>query len=244
MANYSAKVIKGGNTKLGTSMWSFNKLAGNGEIAGCKGTCGKYCAGCYNPDNPKKSPCYVFKEYARHGWDHATSVQSHVKNTRAMRKDLKQVFEDLNLQIKRARIKPTAIRIHASGEFQGVPEIEAWMDLARKWPEIPFYAYSKATDLLKIAYRIHKDDIPDNFYMNVSIWKLSCYHDYMDVLKDYKNVRAFVYMPKGYTYPKEFKINAMCPAYNEKGKLDHRFTCDKCGICYSDKAKVCGCYDH
>lgn len=244
MADYSAKFIKGGNTKLGTSMWSFNKLAGDGEIAGCKGTCGKYCVGCYNRDNPKASPCYVFKEYVRHGWDNATSVKSHVKNTRAMRKDMDKVFEDLDLQLKRCKNFPSAIRIHASGEFQSVMEIEHWMNLARKWPQIPFYAYSKATDLLKIAYRVHKDDIPDNFYMNVSIWKLSCYEDYMGELKDYKNVRAFVYVTKDFKYPSEFKIEAMCPAYNAKGKLDHRFTCDKCKICYSNKAKICGCYDH
>ena len=245
MANYSAKFVKNGNTKLGKTIWSFNKLAGRGEIGGCKGSCGRYCAGCYNADNPKKSDCYVFKEYARHGWENATSVKSHIKNTQAMRKNMDKVFDDLDLQIKRARNKPSAIRIHASGEFEGVPEIEKWLDLAKKHPDIPFYAYSKAGDLLIQFYRIHEKDIPDNFFINVSVWHMSGLHDYMYFLKNYKNVRAFVYMDdSGFKYPADFKIQAHCPAYNQKGKLDHNFTCDKCKICFSDKAKVCGCWSH
>ena len=37
---YTARFVKNGNIKIGNTMWSWNKLAGNGEIAGCKGSCG------------------------------------------------------------------------------------------------------------------------------------------------------------------------------------------------------------
>lgn len=52
MANYEAKFNKNGNIKVG-KIWTWNKLAGSGVIAGCKGTCGKHCTGCYKADNPK-----------------------------------------------------------------------------------------------------------------------------------------------------------------------------------------------
>ena len=42
---YIARMTKNGNIKIGQTMWSWNKLAGSGEIAGCKGTCGKHCNG-------------------------------------------------------------------------------------------------------------------------------------------------------------------------------------------------------
>ena len=85
---YQARFVKNGNIKVGRSMWTFNKLAGSGEIAGCQGTCGKHCMGCYNHEDPKKSPCYVFKSYVVYGWDHGTVVQGHIRNTNIMRNDI------------------------------------------------------------------------------------------------------------------------------------------------------------
>ena len=40
-----------GNIKVG-DMLTWNKLAGCGTLNGCKGTCGKYCKGCYNEEDP------------------------------------------------------------------------------------------------------------------------------------------------------------------------------------------------
>lgn len=240
----TAQWTKNGNLKLGESIWSFNTLAGCGLINGTKGTCKKeYCTGCYNAEDPKKSNCYVFKSYARYGWDHSSVVKGHIRNTEAMRTDLTKAFEDLNKQIQRARKKPTSCRIHSSGEIETADELKGWMNIATKNPTIPFYVYTKAYDVVDEVLGKEKLTIPSNFFLNISIWHtngISCYLKY----KTLDNVRAFVY-DDGYDYTKEgLKINCHCPAYDKNGKMNHDYTCDKCGICYNKKAKICGCYDH
>lgn len=237
--SYECRFNKEGNIKIG-NMWSFNKLAGSGIIAGCKGTCSKYCTGCYNEEDPKKSNCYVFNSYVRYGWDKSSVVKGHARNTNALRNDLKKAFEELHLQLKRAKKKPLAVRIHSSGELETTEELIAWLEEAKNFPEIPFYVYTKAYDILNEVLGKYK--LPKNFYINISIWHevgIECYNRW----KHLKNVRAFVYKDN-YIYPESLKIMAMCPAYDKKGKMNHKYTCDKCKICFSNKAKICGCYDH
>ena len=98
---YVEKFVKNGNIKIGNTMWSWNKLAGKGEIAGCKGTCGEHCHGCYNEEDPRKSPCYVFKSYNIYGWDRSSVVKGHVRNTKVMRENIEKAFNDIRLQLKR-----------------------------------------------------------------------------------------------------------------------------------------------
>lgn len=238
---YIVNFIKNGNIKIG-KLWSFNKLAGAGVIGGCLGTCGKYCTGCYNAENPKKSPCYVFGSYVRYGFEKSTVVQSHIKNTVAIRENIDKAFNDLYLQIKRARNKPQAVRIHSSGEICEVKELYLWADLASKFPEIPFYVYTKAFDIVDLYFQ-KGFALPSNFYLNISIWHevgIDCYNRW----KDKRNVRAFVY-DDGFDYSKYgLDVKYHCPAYNAKGKMDHRFTCDKCKVCFSKRNAVCACYDH
>ena len=65
-----AKIKEQDNVKLG-NMGSWAELPG-----GCdwfipelnitvKGTCGEFCKGCFNKENPKCSACYVFKSYVK-----------------------------------------------------------------------------------------------------------------------------------------------------------------------------------
>lgn len=234
---YESRFNKSGNIKIG-EIWSYNKLAGAGEINGVKGTCGRFCTGCYNAEEPKKSSCYVFSSYLRYGWENSTPVKGHIRNTLAMRNNPEKVFKELGLQIKRARVKPVAIRIHSSGEIENVNELKGWFNLARENPEIPFYIYTKAYNVVNAV--LLKEEMPDNFYLNISIWHnvgINCYNKW----KHLPNVRAFAYCD-GYKYP--FKMDVMCPAYDEKGKMNHNFTCDKCKICYKKTNKVTGCYSH
>ena len=66
-----AKIKRGtqaDNVKLG-NMGSWAMLFGNCEWyipeldITCKGTCGEHCKGCFDPEHPEKSPCYVAKSY-------------------------------------------------------------------------------------------------------------------------------------------------------------------------------------
>lgn len=240
---YIARMVKNGNIKIGQTMWSWNKLAGNGVIAGCKGTCGEHCAGCYNAENPRKSPCYVFKSYNLYGWDKSSVVAGHVRNTNIMRNDIDHAFNDIQLQLKRAKKKPSAVRIHASGELESAQELRKWIETARMFPETPFYVYTKAYEILdEVLTEINTDMIPDNFFINISVWHDNGIFTYYK-WKHLDCIRAFVY-DDGYDYSDKIKIDCYCPAYDQNGKLHHDLTCDKCKICFQKKAKVCGCYDH
>ena len=240
---YVARFVKNGNIKIGNTMWSWNKLAGDGVIAGCKGTCGQHCQGCYNVEDPRKSPCYVFKSYNIYGWDNSTVVQGHVRNTNVMRSDIGKAFNDIRLQLTRARRKPSAVRIHASGELETTQELMEWIATAAMTPEIPFYVYTKAYEVLDVVLSsMDISLIPKNFFINISIW----HENGIDMYNKWKHldcIRAFVY-DDGYDYSKKLKIDCYCPAYDKSGKLSHDKTCDKCRICFRKKAKVCGCYSH
>lgn len=240
--SYTARISKDGNIKIGR-MWSWNKLAGSGILAGCKGTCGKHCVGCYDAENPKKSSCYVFKSYVLRGWETSTIVQGHVRNTNIMRNNIDQAFEEIRLQIKRAKNKPTALRIHASGELETAKELKEWIKTAAMFNSIAFYVYTKSYEILdEVLTDMNENEIPSNFFINVSIWHeegVGCYNKW----KHLDCIRAFVY-DDGYDYEDKLKMDCHCPAYDKKGKLSHDLTCDKCKICFQKKAKVCGCYDH
>ena len=240
---YTAKFVKNGNIKIGNTMWSWNKLAGKGEIAGCKGTCGDHCHGCYNEEDPRKSPCYVFKSYNIYGWDHSSVVKGHVRNTKVMRENIEKAFKDIRLQLKRAKKKPSAIRIHAAGELEDVKELKGWIETAKMNQDIPFYIYTKAYEVLdEVLSSMDASAMPKNFFINVSIW----HENGIDIYNKWKHldcIRAFVY-DDGYDYSELIKMDCYCPAYDKNGKLSHELTCDKCAICYQKKAKVCGCYSH
>lgn len=240
---YDAKFVKKGNIKVG-DMWTFNKLAGNGVIGGCKGTCGEHCQGCYNKDNPKKSPCYVFKSYVQYKWEEGTPVKAHIRNTNAIRNNINKAFEDLNFQLKRARKKPIAVRIHTSGEIETAKELSKWIETAINNPDTPFYVYTKAYEILdEVLSNRKNNEIPKNLFINISIWHehgIEAYNKW----KHLNTIRAFVYDDKTYDYSKDLNIKFYCPAYTKEGKLKHDLTCDKCTVCFSTRNKICGCYSH
>lgn len=240
-----------GNIKVG-NMLTWNKLAGNGEINGCKGSCGQHCNGCYNNENPYDSPCYVFKSYRQYK---DKVINSHIVNTTAIRTDLQKTMDTLNDALsRRKKVKP--IRIHASGEIESTKELMAWMILAKKNSKWPIYIYTKAENYVDEALtKMAKEGYPSNFYLNISIWHehgIKLYNKW----KHLPFVRAFVY-DDGYDYAsKGLLLNGYCPAYVkevkispkgqviERVKLKHDITCDKCKLCFSDKMKVLGCLSH
>ena len=241
---YVARMVKNGNIKIGSTMWSWNKLAGAGEIAGCKGTCGEHCEGCYDPKNPRKSPCYVFKSYNIYGWEHSSVVKGHIRNTNIMRNDIDHAFSDIQLQLKRAKKKPSAVRIHAAGELETEQELKKWIETAKMNLDTSFYVYTKAYDILdNVLSSIDTGTIPDNLFINVSIWHEHGIETYLK-WKHLDCIRAFVYDDGQYDYSKYLKIDCYCPAYDKSGKLNHDLTCDRCKICFHKKSKVCGCYNH
>jgi hypothetical protein len=46
-------------------------------------------------------------------------------------------------EIKRKRVKPVAIRIHATGDFYSQSYLNKWIEIAAALPSVDFYAYTK-----------------------------------------------------------------------------------------------------
>ena len=235
-----AKWNKKGNIKLG-NMWTFSTLYGqrfhfieklNAEIAG---TCGHHCEGC-------EGLCYVASSYR-----YPSVKLGHARNTLAIRQDIKKAGDDLNGYIDRARKKPAVIRFDQYGEIETVEEFEMFCDIARKHPEIEMYVYTKAYEIVTPALLAGR--VPLNLIINISIWHLYGIKEYLKVCH-LPNVRAFVVVDEEWTRERYAKhgiiIQAMCPAYDERGHLNHEKPCIECGLCFRQgiAVKVTGCYEH
>lgn len=239
---FRAMFNKSGNIKLGNT-WAFSTAMGddiietvyNGKYYACRGTCGKYCQGC-------KAACYVKKSYR-----YKSVKYSHIRNTNAMIKDMGGAFSDLRLQIVNAKVKPEMIRINQSGEMINKAFFAYWCGLASEFPDITFWAYSKAFDIVIPA--LLAGIVPDNLIVLISIWHEYGIKEYFKVCH-LTNVKAFVY-DDGFSY-KDYGIviQTYCLAYaldsNGKMKLNHDITCQKCRKCFnhSDTCKVIGCLPH
>ena len=245
MIKAACKFNKNGNIKLGTTGYSFSKLAGNTEftIEGEKivGSCGRHCAGCWTEaiKAGRRPACYVAKSYR-----HPSVKIGHARNTKMFRQDIEKAFEILNKTIDRAKNKPVFVRINQSGELETVKEFLSWCDMARKNPDIKFWLYTKAFDI--VSFALDRNLVPDNMTILFSIW-----HEYgiNEFLKysERENVKAFVYDDKTFNYAAHnINITTYCHAYDENGKLNHAVTCDKCQKCFNRilSCKVIGCFDH
>lgn len=233
-----------GNIKVG-DMLTFNKLAGNVEINGCVGSCGKHCTGCWNSENWKKSPCYVAKSYVQYG---DKVINSHIVNTLAMREDPWVTVYELDKQLKRKKkVKP--VRQHSSGELESAEELKAWMWLAKENPLWTFYVYTKAFEIVdKVLTETPKEELPTNYFINISVWHENGIDTY-NKWKHLDTIRCYAYDDGTFDYEANgLHLNGICPAYrkDEKGKtkLYHDLTCDKCGLCFHNKVKAISCLDH
>lgn len=232
---------KSGNIKLGNT-WNFSTVYGddihtvdfNGEVLSARGTCGKHCKGC-------KNDCYVRKSYR-----YPSVVYSHIKNTIAMRVNVKAAFNDLAAAIEKARKKPDIIRINQSGELESEKIFVMWCELAAAFPNIKFWLYTK--NYKAVTPALINNKVPDNMTVLFSVW-----HEFG--IKEYKkvahldNVKAFVF-EDNYNYKKHgVEIQTRCEAYkviNGKMQLNHNITCDKCKKCFnrSNKCQVIGSLPH
>ena len=96
---------------------------------------------CLNSASCEKS-CYAIKAYRQY-----PAVKNLWEDNHTMAKnDLDGLYSDIVKQCekiaKQAEHK-RVIRIHQSGDFIGVDYIELWRDIARAFPSILFYGYTK-----------------------------------------------------------------------------------------------------
>lgn len=260
-----AKIKKGtgaDNIKLG-KMGSWAMLFGNCswyipelDIT-INGTCGEHCKGCFNPENPKCSSCYVAKSYIKYtNRKEDGSIGNiltgkccvklgHAYRTIAMTMFRKDLLLSLDKQLTEMKKKLKVIRINESGELTCYEDLKLWCELGKRHPETVFYLYTKNYKVVRKA--LINAIIPSNLFINISIWHQFGIEEYLE-MKDHPQIRAFCLVDKEWTredyYTKGIEITSMCGAYDERGKMNHAVTCDKCKKCYIASNKCVGCYMH
>lgn len=257
-----AKIKNQQNVKLG-DMGSWAELPGDCDYyipelkMNIKGTCGEFCKGCYNKNNPRGSACYVFKalmKYTKRNEDgsigdilkNECSVKlGHAYRTIAMTMYRDELLLSLDKQLTRKKKKFKIVRINESGEFTCYEDLEMWSELARRHPETIFYVYTKNYAAVRKA--LINAIVPNNFFINISIWHQVGIREYLE-MKDHPQIRAFVLVDDVWTKERYLmeglEITSMCGAYKEDGKLDHNVTCDKCRKCFGHTSKCTGCNEH
>ena len=260
-----AKIKKGtatDNIKLG-NMGSWAMLFGNcswyiPELkVYVRGTCGEHCKGCFNPDNPKCSECYVAKSYVIHTkrnedgsvgdiLRNECSVKlGHAYRTIAMTMFRDQLLESLDKQLSRMRKKLSVVRINESGELTCYEDLALWCELGKRHPETVFYLYTKNYKVVRKA--LINGIVPSNLFINISVWHQFGISEYLE-MKDHPQIRAFCLVDGEWTkekyYSEGIEIVSMCGAYDVNGKMNHAVTCDKCKKCFSNKNKCVGCFAH
>lgn len=222
-----------------------------------RGTCGQHCKGCFNPDNPKCSACYVAKSYYMHtnkNEDGSTGDilrnKCSVKRGHAYRTIAMTMFRDdlllsLDKQLTNLRKELKVVRINESGELTCYEDLALWSELAKRHTEIIFYLYTKNYKVVRKA--LINQIVPSNLFINISVWHENGIEDYLE-MKDHPQIRAFCLVDEDWTkqkyYSKGIEITSMCGAYDENGKMNHTVTCAKCKKCFSSANKCVGCYEH
>lgn len=260
-----AKIKKGtqaDNIKLG-NMSSWGLLFGNIDWyipeleLSCKGTCGNCCRGCFDPENPSKSPCYVAKSYVMHTnrnedgtvgdivKNKCTVKRGHAYRTLAITLFRDDLFKSLNKQLNNARNKHEIVRINESGELTCYEDLEMWCKLAILHNETVFYLYTKNYKAVRKA--IENGVIPKNLFINISIWHEFGIKEYKE-FSHHKQIRAFVLVDDVWTREKYaskgIELTSMCGAYDENGRMNHDVTCALCKKCFRNDNKCVGCYEH
>lgn len=107
---------------------------------------------------PAKGACASWC-YARQGfyvWPHVSAA--HERNLAIVRGDLER-FVQLALRDLGIRKRPKVVRVHDAGDFFSAAYLKAWLTIARRLPQITFYAYTKMFHRLKKDFAL----APRNF---------------------------------------------------------------------------------
>ncbi len=207
------------NEKLGRIL-NYSTLPGAGltflkdgrAICNVEGTCAGVCSGC-------EKVCYARRTVLQY----KEAAAAYAENTKLIREQPGEFFSQLASKLRRMRKQPAAVRFHVAGEFEageaGQREYVHLCNIAREFPDIKFYGYTKRVELLKQF----RDITPNNLVVNISVW-----HD------EIERVQGFpVFAYDDGTQP-ELATVAHCPAVRKDGTKTG-VTCDKCRRCIDAK---------
>lgn len=225
--------ISDGNMKLGKGVYNWSTLPGDKNYLITKkdgtvlcltgGTCGRNCGLCFKE-------CYAVnsalrRPSCREAWERNTLM---VRNYKDLCYRLISKFIDR----KAATGHPVEMfRIHVSGEFESLDDIIAWNDLAKKYPSIKFYTYSKKYEFLA-EFKMKGYTYEPNFAVNISEWHN---RKFCEDLANYTGLSIFAYVdePVADTYLNDPRFK-FCPVVKRGGKENHSFHCHDCIFCKSN----------
>lgn len=123
--------------------------------------------------------------------------------------------------------KKLAFRIHEAGDFYSTEYMLKWFEIARMFPEITFYAYTKSFSIMDKCYEMK----PDNFVLRSSLWQYSTTREELVIVEKYDTPIYTAFdaeeMPKGI-------ITCPCSA-----------GCGSCGnLCGQSKKQLIACEIH
>ena len=183
---------------------------GNSKLGSVYNVSLRPIADCGNCDLCKRD-CYALKawrmyEKARAAW---------TRNAEAFRADPQKACEDIDTQLQsldaRGRL-PKLFRIHTAGDFLSQEHVDAYIWLAKRWPQMRFFAFTK-------MHHLNYRRCPDNFAVLMSMWP--------GMPKPKRNRgRPKAWMQDG-TETRIPPTAIACP-----GK------CDTCGACWSTRVDV------
>ena len=155
--------------------------------------------------------------YAKSGYRYESITKSHVRNWLESQKadfvencttyiynaiytkkgDIRKAFRK-----KDGTLKNICVRVHESGDFYSEKYMCDWFEIARNFPGLTFYAYTKS-----IPYVVkHIDEIPNNFIVRCSIFP-DTKKEYLDMI--FKNRLPF-YMAMNKESVNDFPYDFNC----------------------------------
>lgn len=113
--------------------------------------------------------------------------------------------------------KKIIVRVHESGDFYNLDYMRAWFNVAREFPKITFFAYTKSFSILEKCI----DEKPANFTIRASIWG--------DTQKDDLNIIEKHNLPF-------YKALSSIAGYSKKNVCNCAAGCGGCGCKCSNAA--------
>ena len=125
-----APLLKAGNSKTGKSVFTYSQLAGcrvwDTAYGPIRGTCAGQCDNCY--------ACTGFY------------CMPSVRDTLALHTIITRSYLDFKKRAIIAQIKAdkiAVVRIHASGDFDSVQDVNTWFEIVKACPNTLFWTYTK-----------------------------------------------------------------------------------------------------
>lgn len=175
----------------------------------------------------KKTGCYCMK-----GTQQLCQVQAaYYRNYRLYNSDAGDFFEQVEFIIRHNPLP--LFRWHDAGEFVDDAYFRGTVEIAKKFPEIKFLAYTKKYELVN-DFLDEGNELPDNYTIRFSMWDKN-----WPVPNPYNLPVAYVDFKDSSLNPEFPKKVSLCPS-----QTDENVTCSMCRKCWNKNIKAVKFFQH